>query len=640
LIEREVKMKEDTLPKLLKRNYEIYGDRKTAIRHKKFGIWRRYSWKDYYEKAEKFCLGLISLGLKKGDKVSIIGENEPELFWAELGIQAGGAIMVGIFTDCIPSEIKYYLTDSESHFVVAHDQEQVDKILSIKDEAPLLRKIIYWEPKGLWNYREDVLLSFDQVLEIGLNFKKDHPDLFDQLVEEGSGEDVPVICYSSGTTGDPKGAMITNDWLVKGAQTMAELDGWNNERFDYLSFIPPAWLTEQFFGVGGHLVTGMRLNFPEKPETVLENVREVGPHLLFYGARMWESVNRTVQARMIDSTWLRRQIYKTGLRIALKVADINFAKKKVSLGWRFLYFLSYQAVIRSLRDRLGLSRAEVVYSAGGALSPDIIKYFKALGVEIRLFYGSTEIGVVTTPRTGDLKPESSGTVVPWAEIKISDEGEILAKTKYIYRGYYNNPEVTQKSMNEDGWYKTGDFGHIDEDGHLIVIDRMKDLKELATGKKVSPGFAESRLRFSPYIKDVIVVAGEDRTFVGALINIDLDNVGNFAEKNKIAYTTFTDLSQKPEVRALIREEIEKVNSVLPEWNRVRRFVNLHKELDADEAELTRTRKLRRTYVEDRYKTMIDALFSEDESVVVEAPVAYRDGKTGTIKTEIFVNRLD
>ena len=632
-------MKEDTFPKLLRKNYQLYDSRKVAMRKKALGIWRRYTWKDYYEKVRYFCLGLISIGMGRNDKVSIIGENEPELYWAELAVQAAGGVMVGIFADCTPPEVKYYVTDSDSKFVIARDQEQVDKILSIREELPLLQKVIYWEQKGLWNYKQDILLSFDQVLELGRVYENDHPDLFDRVIDQGSKEDIGVICYTSGTTGNPKGVMLSYEFLVSGALSLAELDGWKDKSYDYLSFISPAWFTEQLLGVGGHLVAGVRVNFPEKPETVQENIREVGPHLLFYGARLWENVSRTIQAQMLESTYLRRQAYKVSLNAGLKMAELSYKKLTPPLWWKIIYFFAFHGAIRPLRDRLGLSRTKVVYSAGGAISPDIIKYFKALDVHIKHCYSSTELGIVSVPQKNDIKAESSGVVVPWAKVKVSEDGEILVKSKYTYSGYYKNEAAAKANINKDGWYLTGDFGYIDQDGHLIVMDRMKDLKQLSADKKLSPLSIEVRLRISPYIKDVLVVVEKDQEFVGALINLDPENVGNFAQNNQIPYTTFTDLSQKLEVLALIKEEIKKTNHVLPEWSQVKRFVNLHKELDPDENELTRTRKLRRAYVEERYSTLINALFGDEKSMVVETPVTYRDGRSGTIRTEIFINSL-
>ncbi len=627
-----------TLPQALRENYRKYGPRVVAMRVKDRGIWQEYTWEDYYLKVKYFCLGLLSLGLEKGDKVSILGENKPEWFWAELAVQSARGAAVGIFTDCLPAEVKYYAEHSDSTFAVCHDQEQVDKFLEIKNDIPKLKKVIYWDPKGLWTYKDPILLSFDEVIEFGKEHEKKYPQLFDDMVDQGTGDDIAAFCYTSGTTGLPKGGMLSQRWLVASVTEWGRLDGWFGKNYEYLSFIPPAWITEQGIGVAGSILASMVVNFPEEPETVQENIREIGPHILFFGARLWENLNRMVQARMIDSTFLRRLIYRVSLPIGLKIADMKTEQKKISISWRVINFLAHHALFRQLRDRLGLSNLDVVYSAGGAVSPDIIRYFKALGIDIRLFYGSTEQGAVSLPREGDIRPETSGPPVPWVKVKLSDEGEILIKNKYPYSGYYKNPEATAEKV-KDGWFYTGDFGHLNEDGHLIVIDRMEDLKELASGKKFSPQYSEVRLRFSPYIKDALVIGGPDKRFVTVLINIDLDNVGRFAEARHIAYTTFTDLSQKEEVLNLIKKEIIKINNTLPEWTRMKRFVNMHKEFDADEDELTRTRKLRRTFVEDRYKDLIDALYGDEEAYKVEASVTYRDGRKGTIETSIHVNEI-
>jgi len=633
---RESKL--DTLPKLLRERAERLGDREIAMRVKDRGIWQAYTWKDYYEKVRDLSLGMVSFGLAREDKVSIIGENKPEWYWAELAAQAAGGIAAGIFTDCIANEVKYFVEHSESSFVVAHDQEQVDKLLEIKDDLPLLKKIIYWDPKGLWGYEHPDLASMEDVIEEGRRLNKEKPNLFDELVDQGASEDIAVLCYTSGTTGLPKGAKLSQGWLIEGVVEWAKVDGWDREGLEYLSFIPPAWAAEQALGIAGNLVSGLRLNFPEEPETVQENLREIGPAVLFYGARLWENVNSMVQARIIDSTPLRRWLYHRSLAIGLKIADLKIERGHLGVWSRIAGRLAHWASFRPLRDRLGLSKVEVVYSAGGALSPEIIRFFLALGIEIKLFYGSTEMGVVSIPRPGEVHPETSGRPMPWTEVKISEEGEILVKSRFMYDGYYRDAEATAGKLR-DGFYCSGDFGHIDENGHLIVIDRMEDLKALSSGQKFSPQYTEVRLRFSPYIKDVIVVGGEHRDFVTCLVNIDLDNVGRFAEARHIPYTTFTDLSQKPEVTDLIDEEIRQVNRTLPEHARIRHFVNLHKEFDADEAELTRTRKLRRSFVEERYKDLIDALYSDEEEIAVEALVTYRDGREGVIRTSIRVNKV-
>ncbi len=628
----------NTLPKLLRHNFQKHPN-KIALREKDRGIWKSYVWREYYEKVKHLCLGLKSLGLERGQSIAILGENKPEWYYAELAVQAAGGCAVGIFTDCGSSEVKFYVEHSDSVFVIAHDQEQVDKVLGVKEELPLLKKIIYWEEKGLWGYDDTFLLSFVEVLEQGREFEKSSPQYFDESIDLGKDEDIGVICYTSGTTGTPKGVMLSQGMLVNGAKDWGEMAGWAVDGYNYLSFIPGAWSVEQMIGIAGSLFGGITVNFPEKPETVQDNLREIGPHVLFYGARLWELVNRTIQAKMMDSSLLRRWIYRVCLPIGLKMADQRSEGKNGSFLLRIQYFLAYHAIFRQLRDKLGLSNVEVVYSAGAAISPEIIRYFMALDIEISLIYGATEIHIVSLPERGRIRPDTSGPVCPWAQVELSEEGEILVKSKYLYSGYYKDLEASEKKII-DGWYQTGDFGHINEDGHLIVIDRMDDLKALKGGKKFSPQYTEVRLRFSPYIKEIVILGGEEREYVSALINIDIENAGRYAENNRISYTTFTDLSQKPEVIDLVHEEVFKVNQTLPEHARIRRFVNMYKELDADEAELTRTRKLRRSFVEERYKDLIDILYSDEDEYTVEASVTYRDGRSGVLRTNIKVKNVE
>ena len=628
----------DTLAKLLKYNYEKYGDRRVALRAKDRGIWRTYTWKDYYEKVKYFSLGLMSLGLEPGDKVSVLGESKPEWYWAELATHGALGTVVGIFTDCLPSEVKYYAEDSESKFVVAHDQEQVDKLLEIEDKLPLLKKVVYWEPKGLWSYNAPILMSLDDVIESGKEYEKGHPGLFEDNIEKGKGEDIGGIMYTSGTTGLPKGAMLSIRALVEGARAWHSIDKWTISD-QFLSFMSPVWLTDQAVGVGGSLLAGMKINFPEEPETVQENIREVGPQILFWGPRNWESVTRLIQAKMIDTSAFRRLMYQLFLPVGYKMAESRLAREKVNWLWRSLCFIANLVVFRALKDKVGLLKVRCAYSAGAALSPDIFRYFQAIGVNIKQLYGSTEMGLVTIHPDDDVRPETCGPIMPGYECRLSEDGEILVRGDNLFCGYYKKPEATKKAYVGD-WYSSGDFGHIEDDGHLIVIDRMEDLKELSGGRKFSPQHTEIRLRYSPYIKDTLVVGSEDKAFVTTIINIDIDNVGRWAEARRIPYTTFTDLSQKPEVIKLVMSEIQRVNRNLPEWTTIRRFVNLHKEFDADEAELTRTRKIRRTFVEDRYQYLINALYGDKHELNVEAPIVYRDGRQGTIMTTIRVNAVD
>jgi long-chain acyl-CoA synthetase len=416
------------------------------------------------------------------------------------------------------------------------------------------------------------------------------------------------------------------------------IDKWNE--FDqYVSFIPPAWATEQALGIAGALLSGMQVNFPEEPETVQENIREIGASVLFFGPRLWESVMSTIQAKITNSSSLKRFLYYRFLPVCYKVAELRSARKKPGWLWRILYLIGGWAVFDALKDKVGLSRIRHAYTAGSAVSPDILHYFQAIGVNIKQLYGGTEQGVIAMHRDEDIKWETSGTIMPNVEFRLSEEGEIIVRSRGVFNGYYKNPQATEERF-KGSWYHTEDFGYLDDDGHVICIDRMEDLRELSSGRKFSPQYGEVRLRFSPYIRDAIVIGGEDKAYVTAIINIDLDNVGYWAETRHIPYTTFTDLSQKLEVVDLIRRELEKVNKTLPAWARMKRFANLYKEFDADEAELTRTRKLRRTFVEDRYHDLIAALYGEDTEYAVEAPITYRDGRTGVIKTAVKVNTID
>lgn len=632
-------LKHDTLPKNLYQNF-LQKPGRVAMRSKERGIWQSYTWEDCYTKVKYFSLGLASLGLKRGDKVSILGDNKPQWYWAELAVQAVGGIAVGIFTDCIPSEVKFYVEHSGSKFVVAYDQEQIDKLLEIKEELPLLKKLIYWEPKGLWSYKEAILMSFDEVIEIGERYEKENPRFFEEELEKGKGEDIAAICYTSGTTGTPKGALIPHKMLAEAQREAAILMGlYGRKGYNYVSIIPGAWFSEQMTGIGGWVVSNQVVNFPEAPETVQQDLREIGPDILFYGARFWESVNRMVQARILDTTFFRRMIYKICLPVGLKVADLSYQRKRLGLYLRALYFVAFHAVFRQLRDRLGLSNLKIVLTGGAAISPEIIRYYKALGLDIALFYGTTEVGLVTLPIKGDVRPETCGKPTPWCDVKLSHEGEILVRTEFMYSGYYMNPEATNESV-KDGWYYTGDYGYIDEDGYLIVIDRMKDMKQLAGGKKFSPQYAEARLRFSPYIRDVLILGSEETEYVSAVVNIDIDNAGRYAEGHHIPYTTYTDLSQKPEIIQIVKAAIAGINKTLPEHARIKKFANLHKEFDADEKELTRTRKIRRSFVEERYGEMISALNSDEKELKIESPITYRDGRKGVITTAIKINEVD
>jgi long-chain acyl-CoA synthetase len=628
----------DTLPKILRFNYQRYGDKAIAMRRKEFGIWTEYTWKDYYTHVKYFALGLLSLGFRQGDKIAIIGDNDPEWYWAELAALSLRGVAFGIYVDCMPDEIKYYLEHSDARFVVAHDQEQVDKVLQLKDAIPDLKKIIYWEEKGLWNYREEVLASFEEIENMGRDYEKEHPNAFEELLEQGRSDDIAIFCYTSGTTGLPKGAMLSHENIINTVKLWANADN-VGEREDYFSYIPPAWVTEQFLGICMGLMKAWIINFPEDPETAQKDLREIGPKRLFYGARLWEGVASFVQAKIAEATPLKRWSYNFALRNAgYPMAKCKRERRRPNPFLRLFYWLMWLIVFRPLQNKLGLTNLQVGYTAGAAIAPQTMELFHAFGINVKNLYGSTEAGVVTIHPDGDIRFETVGKVIEGCNIKISEEGEILVKGPTIFSGYYKNEEETKKKFI-NGYYRTGDAGYFDKDGHLIYWDRVSEILELSNGSKFSPQFIEVRLRFSPFIRDVMVIGGKDRDFITAIINIDYENVGKWAERNHLSYTTYVDLSQKREVCELIKKEIENVNSSLPEDVRIRRFVNLHKEFDADEAELTRTRKLRRELLEKKYDKLIQSMYEGREAYRVETEVTYQDGRKGRMQAEVFINEL-
>jgi len=627
-----------TFPQLLKKNYERCGDQSIALRKKRYGLWNEYTWGDYYEKVRYFSLGLIGLGLERGDKVAIIGDNDPEWWIGELATQAAGGVALGLYIDCLPSELQYIVDHSDSKFVLAKDQEQCDKLLEIKGQIPKVQKVIYWDSKGMWAYDDPFLMGFEDVLEGGKQFEQDHHGFFEENLAKGKAEDIAVICYTSGTTGLPKAAMLSYKTLLAWTESLWQVHPWY-EKDEYLSFLCPAWATDQMIGFAAALMKGVIVNFPEEPETVRENLREISPQCLFSGARLWEELSREVQSKITDTTLLRRFLYNLFLRVGYKTADYRYENKKPPLPWKIIYLLGNGLVFRPLRDRLGLKKTRLCMVAGTMLSPELFRFYQAIGVPLFTYYGATELGSISMEYNGSMRLGSAGKRLPGREMKLSDEGEILVKVdKYMFSGYYKDSEATEKALGR-GWYYTGDAGYLDADGYFYFLERMSELMELAKGLKFAPGYIESKLRFSAFIKDAMVV-GAGRDFVCAMINIDLQNVGRWAERRHISYTTFVDLSQKPEVCDLVQRDIERVNRTLPEHSRIKKFVNMHKEFDPDEAELTRTRKIRRGFVEKRYQDIIEAIYQGKEKVSVEAEVQYRDGRKGMLVTDLHIRSLE
>lgn len=628
----------DTLPGLFLANYKKYGASKLAMRKKKYGIWQRFTWQDCYERVKFFSLGLVSLGLKPTDKVAVLGDNDPEWYWAEIATQAARGVALGIFTDAVATEVKYIAEHSDSVFMVARDQEQVDKALQIAPELPLLKKVIYWDPLGLHRYNEPILMSFEQVMEIGKEYERLHPGVFEQNIEQSQPGDVAVLCYTSGTTGRPKGVMITNHNLIGSIRSWFQAAP-HMDTDDYVSYMSPAWVPEQSQGITGWLVSGNVVNFPEGPDTSQEDTREIGPQVILYGPRLWESLASTVQAKITDTSPIKRFLYNLCLPVGYKVSSLISNKKKPGFFLKVLYQICDWIVFIPLKDKLGLARARDCFTAGSYLSPDALMYFRAIGCNLKQLFAATEVGMVTSHVDGDVRSESVGPPLPGVEMKITEAGEILIKGPGVVAGYYKNPEETKKSIT-NGWFHTGDAGYIDKEGHLIYWDRVSELIELAGGQKFAPQYIEGRLKFSQYIKDVMALGGKEKPYVTVLIIIDYENMGRWAERNHVAYTTFGDLSQKPEVIALVRKDVARVNITLPEAARIRKFVNLHKELDPDESELTRTRKIRRSIMEQRYVDLINAIYQDKTEYVGESTITYRDGRKGKVASTVKIQNMD
>ena len=604
----------DTFPKLLLRNAEKYGQR-AALREKDLGIWRETPWSTYLQRVRDFSLGLRQLGLSRGGKVAIIGDNRPEWVIAELAAQAAGAASVGIYQDSTLTEVAYVIDHCDAQFVVAEDQEQLDKILGMIEQLPKVKHVVYSDPRGLRRYSDPRLLSFAAVEELG---RKQPAEQFAQSVAEGKGEDLAMICYTSGTTGSPKGAMLSFRNLLTMAMSLHSVDE-RRETDEFVSFLPLAWIGEQMMSVATALAIGFTVNFPEEPETALHDIREIGPHVLFAPPRIWEGLNSQVQVKIMDTTPLKRFLFERLLPLGGFVAE-----------W-LLY--------KPLKDRLGLSRLRSATTGGAALGPDVFGFFHKIGVPLKQIYGQTEIsGISCIHRAERIKFHTVGEPIPGTELKISPDGEILSRSPSVFSGYYKNEEATRAAMTPDGFLKSGDAGYL-EDGQLVVIDRIKDVLKLADGTQFSPQYIENRLKFSPYIKEAVIV-GKDRPFLVSLVCIDQGIVGKFAEKERISYTTYTDLASKPAVYDLIQREVDKVNQTLPPAARIRKFVLLYKELDADDEELTRTRKVRRAFVEERYKSIIAALYGEQRSIDIDTTIKFQDGKTARIQASLAVRSME
>ena len=629
-------MPEMTLPQFLLKNAREHPTA-PALREKEKGIWQEWSWADYLGHVRAFALGLVSLGFGRDDKLAILSDNRPQVYAAMVAAQVVGGVPVPVYQDAIAREIQHVVEHADAKIVFAEDQEQVDKILELKGSLPKITKVIYEDPKGLRHYTDPLLMSLAQLEELGRKLDAERPGLFEELVRATKSHDMALICYTSGTTGAPKGAMISHGNFVSAIQGILEIEKY--QRTDQmLAYLPPAWIGDTFWSLAGSLIVGCTVNCPERPETVLENLREIGPHFMVAPPRIWENLVSTVQVKMADASWVKRRLYRWLMPAGEEAARRTMEKQPLSLRLRVLRALGEFFVFAPLRDHLGFRRTRYAYTGGAPLGPEIFLFFRSLGINLKQVYGQCEItGVSCVQRDGDVKLGTVGKPFPNTEVRLTEAGEVLTRSPGVFLGYYKNAEATAAAVR-DGWLYSGDAALFDQDGHLIVIDRAKDVTALADGTKFAPQYIENKLKFSPYIREAVAV-GQDRPYVGAMVNIDMENVGKWAERRKIAYTTYTDLAQKPQVYDLIAEEVERVNRDLPEGTRISKYVLLHKELDPDDEEVTRTRKVRRGFVATKYADIINALYAEAAAVGVTSVITYQDGRQATVRTELAIRRI-
>ena len=627
-----------TLPRLLLRNARELRTC-AAIREKDRGIWQSYSWEDYHAQVRDFALGLAALGFKRGDRLSVIGDNRPRLYWAQVAAQCLGGVSVPVYQDSIAKELAFVWNHADVSVIVAEDQEQIDKVLGLREQLSTLRYVIYDDPRGMLHYKHDWLKSFADVRALGREFGKTHGGYFDAAIEQGKADDLAFVCYTSGTTGNPKGAMITHANALETAKMAMSAEEFRVDD-DYLAYLPMAWVGDAFYTLVMSLVVGFACNCPESPETVQRDLRELGPTLILAPPRIWENMLTAVQVKGADAPPLKRWVFDRFRGAAERAEILRSEGKPIPLGLRLAIALGEFFVYGPVRDQLGLRRARWALTGGAPLGPDTFRFFRSIGVNLKQVYGSTETtGLVSLQPSREANPTTAGRPCPGIEVKIADRGEVLVRSAGVFRGYLKNEEATREVIDPQGWFHTGDAGFIDPRGHLVIIDRAKDVGALADGTPFAPQFVENKLKFSPFIREAVAF-GDQKPFVTAMIAIDMSTVGNWAERRSLAYTSYMDLSQKPEVRALIREEIRKCNETLPEAGKVRRFLLLTKDLEADDAEMTRTRKVRRRYVAEKYTPVTDAFYGGRDEVELATTITYEDGRQATLQSRVRVEDVE
>ena len=609
-----------------------------AMREKYLGIWQTWTWADVAERVRALACGLSALGFKRGDNLAIIGDNRPHLYMMMSAAQCLGGVPVPLYQDAVAAEMLFVLQDAEIRFAVVEDQEQVDKLLEIHPQVPNLQHIVYDDPRGMRHYSQTFLHDIHELMEMGRIHDRNHPDFLNAEIEQGHFDDVSVMLYTSGTTGKPKGVCQTHAAFIAAAEGGIAVDNMNADG-DILSYLPMAWVGDHLFSFAQAMVAGFTINCPESGDTVMTDLREIGPTYYFAPPRVFESLLTSVMIRMEDAGKLKQALFQHFMAVAKRCGADILDQKPVSTVERFQYWLGNLFVYGPLRNVLGMSRIKVAYTAGAAIGPDLFKFYRSIGINLKQFYGQTETcAYVCLQPDGAIKFDAVGQPAPGVDIRIADNGEVLVKGPMLLKAYYKRPDATAESINAQGYFMTGDAGFLDEDGHLKIIDRAKDVGKLANGAMFAPNYIENKLKFFQYVKEAVCF-GADRDKVCAFINIDMGAVGNWAERRGIAYAGYTDLAGKPEVLALIRECVEEVNTglihdTMMAESQIHRCLVLHKELDPDDDELTRTRKVRRNFVAEKYKVLIDALYEGKSEQHIETEVKFEDGRRGKVAADL------
>lgn len=603
-------MTEKTVPVIFKETVDNLQER-VALRIKEFGLWHDISWNSYYEHAKWIGSALVSMGLTKGRSVSIIGDNCAEWVMIDMGIQCVGGVSVGVYSTNAAEQVAYTVNHSESQFFFVENEEQLDKWLNFREDAPLLEKVIVWDLEGLRDYSDPMVISLAELIELGKKVVAEQPDLFEKMAAEVQPDDVCVLIYTSGTTGPPKGAMLTHrnvTWMSDSLMKINPMDGQD----EVMSFLPLCHIFERLFSVFGHIGLGYVVNFIESPDTVTENMTEISPTVGYAVPRIWEKYASSIYIRMSDATWFKRMVYKAAEAVGIQRASLKMNFKPVPFYLELAYYLAYFAVFRKLKERLGFDRMRIAYSGAAPISKEVLAFFQSIGINMVEGYGQTEgTGVTCASSPGKVKIGTVGVPVPGSEVKIAEDGEILVKSPSVFKGYYNNPEATAKTVI-DGWLYSGDIGEFDEDGYLKITDRKKDIVVTAGGKNIAPQYIENKLKGSPYINDAIII-GDQRKFVSALIMLDEDTVMKYAQDHKIQFSTYGDLTQDEAIVALIQSEIDKVNQTLSQVEQPKQFRILPKKLYIEDGEVTPTMKVKRSFINKTYGDLIESMYGNPKA---------------------------